>query len=116
MNERFLLKHYRNCVRVFLDNRLIWMDHCLLEPSRLNLDGMLFFDQYTHQGTFYYYGFEEKQCILFDWYKNYLSTPQNTEVSIGMTQCLSGICVRVLASTAQGIEELFDELAGMLNL
>ena len=117
MNERFLLKHYRNRVRVFLDNRLIFMDHCLLEPSHLNLDGMLFFDHYTHQGTFYYYGTEKKQCTLLDWYKNYLNTENaNQSISIGMTQCLSGICVRALAGTAQDLEELFDELAEILNL
>lgn len=126
MNERFSFRYYRNRVRVFLDNRLIWMDHCLLEPSHLNLDGMLFFDHYTHQGTFYYYGAEKKQCKLLDWYRNYLNTSQNIledqqqpelkkSISIGMTQCLSGICVRVLANTAQDIEELFDELAEILT-
>ena len=37
MNEQFLFKHYRNRVRVFINNKLIWMDHCLLEPAHIQM-------------------------------------------------------------------------------
>lgn len=126
MNERFKFLHYRNRIRVFLNNRLVWMDHCLLEPRHMDTNGMLFFDRYTHQGTFYYYGSNDKQCLILEWYKTHMDVQNNTEhhhiesscknqpMRIGVSQACKGICIRVLANTAQDIEELFDELAATI--
>ena len=125
MNEQFLFKHYRNRVRVFINNKLIWMDHCLLEPAHMDTNGMLFFDQYTHQGTFYYYGANNKQCKILEWYKTYMESLnkhhiekmcKSQAVRIGVSEACRGICVRVLANTAQDIEELFSELASQLEI
>ena len=97
----------------------VWMDHCLLEPQTMDVEGMLFFDGYTHQGTFYYYGAKEKQEQIFAWQEQILE--KETEeamqgIAFGVTEASAGICVRVLAYTAQDIEELFAELAGILEL
>lgn len=127
MNECFLFKHYRNRVRVFLNNRLVWMDHCLLEPNHMDTNGMIFFDQYTHQGTFYYHGSNDKQRLILEWYKTYMgmqdkekhqteSLCESRSVRVGVSEACKGICVRVLANTAQDIEELFDELAAQLGI
>ena len=37
-------------------------------------------------------------------------------VRIGVSEACRGICVRVLANTAQDIEELFSELASQLEI
>lgn len=128
MNERFQFLHYRNRIRVFVNNRLVWMDHCLLEPNCMDTNGMIFFDQYTHQGTFYYYGSNDKQRQLLEWYKIHMDTQNKVEhhhiesvcespsIRIGVSEACKGICVRVLANTAQDIEELFDELAAQLGM
>lgn len=112
MNERFQFLHYRNRICVFLNNRLVWMDHCLLEPKHIDANGMLFFDQYTHQGTFYYYGSNDKQRLILEWYKTHM----DQSIRIGISQACKGICIRVLANTAQDIEELLDELAMQLGI
>ena len=37
-------------------------------------------------------------------------------VRIGVSEACRGVCVRVLANTAQDIEELFSELAAQLEI
>ena len=122
MGEKFAFRHYRNRICVEAGGMPVWMDHCLLEPQTMDVEGMLFFDGYTHQGTFYYYGAKEKQEQIFAWQRRILEneTEEIKEtkkgIAFGVTEALAGICVRVLAHTAQDIEELFAELAGILGL
>ena len=111
MGERFLFSHFQNRICVKLDGKYVWMDHCRLEPEQMKLSELFFFDGYTHQGTFYYYGAQKKQEAL-------LSHEPKLEGSqaYGVTQAREGICVRVLAHTAQDIEDIFNELARLLAL
>ena len=107
MGEKFAFRHYRNRICVEAEGMPVWMDHCLLEP---------------HQGTFYYYGAKEKQEQIFAWQEQILEkeTEETKEamqgIAFGVTEASAGICVRVLAYTAQDVEELFAELAGILEL
>lgn len=115
MGEHFAFRHYKNRICVELEDVPIWLEHCLLEPDEMNLDELLFFDGYTHQGTFYYYGSKQKQKQLLDWH---LKKQEESEKIIvcGITEALAGVCVRALAHTAQDIEELFAEVAETLGL
>lgn len=114
MGEQFAFMHYRNRVEVRVDGKIAWFDHCLLEPECMDLTGMLFFDGYTHQGTFYYYGEGEKQEKLLDLLRKKQEEMQENEkkqsLCFGVSNATKGICLRVLADTAQDIEELFEEI------
>ena len=85
------------------EERPVWLDHCYLNPQQMDVEKMVFFDGYTHQGTFYYYGEKEKQEKL-------LSYEPQGEVVLAKTQPATGVCIRVLAHTAQDIEEEFQRL------
>ena len=115
MQERFAFRHYRNRICVKFEGRPVWMDHCLLEPERMDADSLFFYDGHTHQGTFYYYGPKEKQEKILAWRETAIEQIERmeSEIRLGVTQAQEGICVRVLADTAQDIEEIFDEI---LNL
>ncbi len=102
MGEKFAFSHYRNYVCVMVDDKMVWIDHCCLEPEKMNLEEMVFWDGYTHQGTLYFYGTKEKQERL-------LSYAKPVPVLMGKTKAAEGICIRVLANSAQDIEEIFDE-------
>lgn len=115
MKEAFEFRHYRNKVSVRVEDVLVWMDHCLLEPAHMETEGMFFFDGYTHQGTFYYYGPSEKTERVKMWHE--ASAPKwHRQHLFGLTEARAGICIRVLAKTAQDIEELFADLAEKLEL
>lgn len=109
MGEEFAFRRYRSRVCVSIGDVPVWLDHCLLEPKRMGLDKMLFFDGYTHQGTFYYYGTKDRMERLAGY-------ETNLEVLYGVTHAAEGICVRVLAHTAQDVEEMFAEIAEQLDL
>lgn len=115
MGEKFAFHHYRNRCSVRIQGRLAWMDHCLYEPERMALNQMIFFDEYTHVGTFYYYGEKEKQEKLYE----FLASEEKQEQKGARLLCaashaLQGICIRVLGHTAQEIEEKFAKIVYML--
>lgn len=114
MGEKFAFKHYRNRICVCIDGVPAWIDHCLLEPDRMGIESMCFFAGYTHQGTFYYYGNPEKQKRILEW--NIQIQEESKIYTVGATQARAGICVRVLANSAQDIEELFANLAKLLEM
>lgn len=115
MQERFAFRHYRNRVCVQIEGRPVWMDHCLIEPERMDADSLFFYDGHTHQGTFYYYGQKEKQERILKWSED-VSERLLPKICLGVTEAMEGICVRVLADTAQDIEEIFDEIARKVEL
>ncbi len=103
MGEKFLFSSYKNRVLVKVDSRPVWLDNCFLVPSSMNLDNMLFWDGFTHQGVFYYYGNEEKQ-------KRLLEYESSSSLFIAKTRAAAGICFRALGHSAQEIEDIFAEL------
>lgn len=148
MGERFRFRKYGNRVCVSEADKPVWIDNCLLVPERMEAEGMLFFDGFTHQGTFYYYGTAEKEEMLSDYFSGkpevsqakFFSEGQETEKGLlkslgeeaegqtgfqenervylrcGVSKALKGVCVRILAYTAQDIEDIFDRIEELLKL
>ncbi len=107
MGERFLFRHYENLLRVFYDGELIWHDRTLLKPTELAMENCYFYRDYTHQGSCFYCGSEaaEERILNMDF-----SDPRYGRIYAGVTRARRGVCVRVLATQAQDIEELFSEI------
>lgn len=115
MQESFAFQHYRNRVCVQIEGYPVWMDHCLIEPGQMEAASLFFYDGHTHQGTFYYYGPQEKQERILKWRED-VTARLLPGICMGVTKAMKGICVRVLADTAQDIEEIFDEIARKIQL
>lgn len=109
MGERFEFIRYRNRVCVYVDNIPVWLDNCLLEPGTMSLTELAFFDGYTHQGTFYYYGSPEKEAAL-------AAIEADETAMLGVSRASKGICIRILARTAQDIEDIFIKFEDILGL
>lgn len=109
MGEKFAFTHYANNICVKVDDVMVFVDKCLFEPEKMNPSGMFFFDEFTHQGTLYYYGRTEKQELLLKWFFERMEE-LNKRNACGITKAREGICFRILAHTAQDIEEIFDEM------
>lgn len=121
MGERFRFRKYSNRICVSAEDRPVWIDNCLLVPGRMETEGMLFFDGFTHQGTFYYYGTAEKEEILLNYFSGKTEMSQEEEkkricLKYGVSKALKGVCIRILAYTAQDIEDFFDITEKLLNL
>lgn len=105
MGERFQYTHFSNRVTVCVEGRPVWIDNCFLEPQSMDLENMLFFDGFTHQGVFYYYGDSKKEALLLQY-----CHAESEHVVYGASRAIKGVCVRALSNTAQNIEELFEQL------
>lgn len=108
MGEKFAFRHYRSRVCVSVDGQPVWLDQCLLEPEQMELTNMGFFDQFTHQGTLYYYGPMKK-------IKQILQYETDRQAVYGRSLAAKGVCMRILAQNAQDIEEILDEIAAELE-
>ena len=112
MGECFLFRHYESLLRVFYDGALIWHDRTMLKPSELDMANCYFYRDYTHQGSLFYCGSTEaeEQILRTDF-----SDARYARIYAGVTRARRGVCVRVLASRAQDIEDLFAELQAQLS-
>ena len=115
MGEKFVFCNYHNRISISVDGRPAWIDNCLLKPKTMDVQGMLFFDGYTHQGTFYYYGTETKQDKLehnlpLIFQQREELTGGEKRLVYGISKAAYGIIVRILGMSAQDIEEVFCAL------
>ena len=113
MGEKFAFRQYRSRVCVFEEGRPVWLDNFFLSPEDMPVDEMVFFDGYTHQGTFYYHGPEAREEQLLSAAKKKLGTEG---LRIGVSRAVRGVCVRVLSGTAQDIEEVFEQFSILLDM
>ena len=103
MNERFQFKKYKNRLKIYIDNRFVFLDHICFEPSNTKLDNLIYFGNFTHMGMMFYYGDES----VIEEIENFTS---EFHVMIGITRPVMGILIRVLAHSAQDIEEIFQTI------
>ncbi|MDE7476871.1 MAG: urease accessory protein UreD, partial [Lachnospiraceae bacterium] len=108
MGERFAFRHYHNRICIRINKKPIWIDNCLLNPMLMDMENILFFDGYTHMGTLYYFCPDEKSKVTEKIRQLGGRTFEN--MTVGASSALKGICLRVLAHSAQDIEELFQIL------
>lgn len=102
MGEVFKMRHFQNITRVKVDGKLAWIDGCLLEPDNMKLDNLFYFDKYTHQGVFYFYGAKALQTKLLELEEN-----NKFDVTWAASEATEGVVVRALGKSAQNIEHFF---------
>lgn len=114
MGEQFAFRKYRSKSTVFIDNIPVWMDNCCYEPDKVDYATLIFFNSYTHQGSFYYYGVEDKLKMVLDFVEN--KNCASKDIYYGISRAQKGICIRALANSSQCLEELFSECAILLEM
>lgn len=104
MGERFMFNRYQSKVNLYVDNKIAFLDHAKYEPEKNDLTNMIFFGQYTHTGTLYYYGAEDKIQKILNYHND------DERIVFGVSRSVSGVCLRAMAYTAQDIEKLFENI------
>lgn len=104
MGERFAFERYRNRLLIQVEGVPVFLDYTDYEPARMNLENFMYFDGYTHQGCFYYYGSEEVQEFILE------MELELEDGMLGVSRARQGVCIRALANGAQNIEALFQKV------
>ncbi len=107
MGEKFAFRHYESRTRVSYDGHLVWIDGSLLEPDEFDMENLFYYGNYTHQGTCFYCGNEEKEKRLLGME---FDGKEYSNVYVGITQAQKGVCIRVLANQSQDIEDLYNQI------
>lgn len=106
MGEALAFRRYHSRVLVHSQGVPVFIDHCLMEPMSMPLEKNCFLNGRTHQGSYYYCGPAEREEELLNWFHAANFNALNGNPLVSMTQAKRGICVRMLGSNAQDLEEV----------
>lgn len=106
--ERFAFREYKNCLKVYCQDELVLLDRQVLMPGSRDLEGIGFFEGFTHQAAlaFIHDGFERQLTDrLFDTLKEY------ADIESGLTEIKKcGLMVRILGHSAEHLSRVIDDL------
>lgn len=106
--ERFEFKEYKNCNRVYYHEELIFLDSQLLSPSCQNLEGIGFFEGYTHQATLAYFCDRFNDNLLERLFGILDNLPG---IDFGLTKTKRfGMILRILGNSSDYLEKILFSL------
>lgn len=91
MNESFDFEGYSARTAVYVADKLVFLDNQRFVPKLAQLGGIGFFEGHTHIGTVYAYGLSD------------IELSEDGRLEIAKTKAYAGICIRVLADSADDI-------------
>lgn len=98
MNESFAFGSYKSRTAVYAADKLVFLDNQQLIPKLADFGGIGFFDGHTHIGTVYAYGLPNVEL------------PENDKLEAAKTKAHSGICIRILADSADDILNYINQM------
>ncbi len=102
--ERFQFKDFRNCLRVHNNNELIYLDHQRYIPGCHELEGIGFFEGYTHQATLGYFCDHLPDNLCDELYA-ILSKIKGIDFGVSKTYKY-GVVVRILGCGGDRLEKI----------
>lgn len=111
--ELFEFKAYKNCVKVFLEDELIFMDHQQLVPKSHRLNGIGFFEGYTHQAMLAYFSEHIENSIME---RMHALLESVVGIEFGLTNLHKyGMLVRILGSSSDSLERCLAKLRSVVE-
>lgn len=105
--ELFRYQRIQVKTEVFLDDELIVYDHLNLQPNRQNMTGLGLFEGYTHYGSLLIIGEQVTPEFLDDLHTVIADSGVSGKIGCSLLT-VPGMAVRVLGSSTQEIEQLFE--------
>lgn len=91
MGEIFDFKSYISRITVYIDEKPVFLDNQRLVPYEINLSGLGFFENHTHIGMLYLYGYEVENL------------PVNDNIEYGFSKAFDGTCIRISGNSGDDI-------------
>ncbi len=112
MGEEFALERFSSRTEIRIDDRADFIDNTLIEPKKIPMRGLGFFEGFTHTGILYVYSSEREAlygaiCSVCEKYsERVLSACSRTE---------RGLSVRALGTSGEDIYKIFGAIADMVR-
>lgn len=118
-DERFLYRRYASKVLIYRGDSLIYRDHTVYEPDRMEMEEIGMYEGYTHMANLFLAGFfdsSEKNSRLQE--EIWVLLENSAEIDGGVTRLSSndfavrifGMRAQKLQQTAEGIKEIYEKL------
>lgn len=109
IGELFKMNIYESISEFYIDNKLEYLDHMLLEPKNFDYTGIGFFENYTHSGLLFIHKpslteLENKKCEIRIAKKNF-------DGHIGISQTENSLVIRALSNQGEKLWNFFNEIA-----
>lgn len=103
MDEQFQFKSYRSRTAVYVDGKMQFLDNQKFIPHEVNLNGIGFFEGYSHVGMLYIYGCEN--VVL----------PDSHTTETAVTRAADGTCIRIFSNSADEIVRQFRDIISCIS-
>lgn len=98
-NEIFAYTRYQSLSKIFMQDKLIYLDNSIYIPSQINMTGFLMYEKYTHLLNFVYIGNVDEGIFpfVYDIFNN------STDINGGISKIENGICIKILSTNSENL-------------
>ncbi|WP_206022291.1 urease accessory protein UreD [Pseudoflavitalea sp. G-6-1-2] len=109
--ERFEFTRIHSKTKVYVDEKLIFFDNQLMQPTKQPIEDILFFEGHTHQGTLL---IVSPYAVEFKAELDEILLAQFTDMIYGFTQCgPNAIMIRTLGESGDAMHEWLANIGDM---
>lgn len=109
--ERFEFTKIHNQTKLYINNELIFYDNQLLEPLKQSVEGVLFFEGHSHQGTLLLIS---PAASMFKNELDAILKEQFIDMQYGFTQCHeNAIVIKMLGNSGETLHSWMSNLGDM---
>ncbi|MCM1133831.1 MAG: urease accessory protein UreD [Ruminococcus flavefaciens] len=91
MGEIFAFKSYTSRITVYMGKKPVFLDNQRLVPRETDLSCIGFFENHTHIGMLYLYGYDIENL------------PENNNIECGFSKVFCGTCIRISGNSGDDI-------------
>lgn len=104
--ERFAYRRFASRVEIYRNNRLIYLDNTCYEPEKMPMEGLGFYEGFTHMANIFLSRHAEKmQDAIWD------ILDKEPEIDGGVTRLSGGdLAVRILGRRSQKLEQIAEKI------
>lgn len=111
-DEQFSYRYYHNCIDIFLDNKLLFRDNAIFNPSDHLLNAYGMFENYNYLTNLIIYGFTLSETTI----EKIISIFDSIEIEAGITELLGGgYLIRTLGNSSEIIINTFKEIVELCD-
>lgn len=112
MGEVFQMKSYESRCRIYIEDKLDFVDHTLIAPEKFNYQMLGMWGDYTHNGLLYIY--IDKPEFRNELLLSLQEVPKRKNILSGATACNQGLVLRILGKSGDEIYEEFRRIGERL--